>query len=398
MNILYIAIKNITRKAFRSIALVLAVSLVSGLLFAGVVSMKGVLNSIQLGTQKLGADLMVVPEGQEEKVRSTLIAGEPSVSYMPESVLDSVRKVKGIKKASPQLFMKSTKYPCCTDVDVLLIAFESSTDFTITPWLQESINRALGKDEVIIGRSIPVEKGEKMTFYGKPLTVAGYLSDTGLEYIDHGVFMTMETAREMIGESKKKAVEPLRIGEDSISAVLVQVEPNISPERASVFIEYEIKGVKAVASREVIGSVKKQLFVMLRMILGIGISLWLITLVMITVVFSMIVNERQREIGILRSLGAKKREIFSLVTAEAVIVSLLGGIAGIAASGGVLLSLKGPIMTAFKLPYLWPDKQFVLFALAGTLLASVMTGVIAVFYPAFRCSRKEPYEAIRQGE
>jgi putative ABC transport system permease protein len=398
MNIIYIAIKNVTRKAFRSIALILSVTLVSGLLFAGAVSMKGVLNSIQLGTQRLGADLMVVPEGQEEKVRSSLIAGKPSVFYMPQSVLESVRKVKGIKSASPQLFMKSTKYPCCTDVDVLLIAFEPSTDFTITPWLQEAVGRPLKKDEIIIGRSIPVEKGEQMTFYWKALTVAGYLSETGLEYIDNGVFMTMETARDMIRESKKKAVEPLQIGEDSISTVLVQLEPEISPERAAVFVEYEIKGVKAIASQEVIGSVKKQLFVLLRMIMGIGLFLWIITLVMITVVFSMIVNERQREIGILRALGAKKREIFSLITVEAVIISMIGGVTGIAAGGGLLLLLKKPIMAAFRLPYLWPDKSFVILALAVTLFLSTITGVVAVFYPAFRCSRKEPYEAIRQGE
>jgi putative ABC transport system permease protein len=360
--------------------------------------MKGVLNSIELGTQRLGADLMVVPEGQEERVRSTLIAGKPSVFYMPQNVLDRVRKVKGIKSASPQLFIKSTKYPCCTDVDVLLTAFDPSTDFTITPWLQEAIGRPLETDEIIIGRSIPIEKGEQMTFYGKPLTVAGYLADTGLEFIDNGVFMTLETARDMIRESKKSSFEPLSISEDSISTVLVQVEPAISPDRAAVFIEYEIDDVKAIASQEVIGTVKKQLFVLLRIVLGIGLSLWLITLVMITVVFSMIVNERQREIGILRALGAKKGEIFSLITVEATIISIIGGITGVAIGGGLLLSLRKTIMAAFKLPYLWPDESFVLLALAGTLLLSVVTGILAVFYPAFRCSRKEPYEAIRQGE
>lgn len=398
MNILHIAVKNITRKAFRSTALILSVSLVAGLLFTGTISMKGVLNSIQLGAQRLGADLMVVPEGQEEKVRSTLIAGRPSVFYMPQDVMENVKKVKGVKSVSPQLFMKSTKYPCCTEADVLLIAFDPVTDFTITPWLQEAIKRPLQRDEIIIGRSIPFEKGGKMTFYGKPLTVVGQLSDTGLEYIDHGVFMTMQTAKDMIQVSKTKAFEPLMIDENSISTVLVQLEPNISPDRAAVFVEYEVKGVKAVASQEVIRSVKKQLFVLLRMIMGIGISLWLITLVMITVVFSMIVNERQREIGILRALGAKKKEIFSLITAEAVIISIIGGLIGIAAGGGLLLMLKNQIMTAFRLPYLWPDSQFVIFALAITLFLSVITGMTAVFYPALRCSKKEPYEAIRQGE
>ena len=57
MKIPYLAVKNITRKPFRSIALILSVALVSGLLFAGAISMKGVLTSISLGAKRLGADL-----------------------------------------------------------------------------------------------------------------------------------------------------------------------------------------------------------------------------------------------------------------------------------------------------------------------------------------------------
>jgi putative ABC transport system permease protein len=398
MTTLSIAIKNIRRKPFRSIALILSVSLVAALLFAGAISLKGVLNSVTIGARKLGADLMVVPQGHEDKVRTTLIAGKPSIYYMPDDVLEKVRKVRGVKQASPQLFIKSTSYPCCTDVDAILIAFDPATDFTVSPWLKEAIDRPLGKDEVIIGRSLPVSTGDKMKFYGKELTVAGFLSDTGFDYIDHGVFMTFETARDMIRQSKKKAVEPLSIDEHAISTVLVQLDPSISPERAAVFVEYEIKGVKAIASQDVVGAVKAQLLVLLQILLGVGFSLWIVTLVLITVVFSMIVNERQREIGILRSLGARKKTVFSLITLEAVIISIIGGLAGIGAGGGLLYVLKKPVMAAFKLPYLWPDATFVASAGAATIALSIVTGIMAVLYPAFRCSRMEPYEAIRKGE
>jgi putative ABC transport system permease protein len=398
MTTLSIAIKNITRKPFRSIALILSVSLVAALLFAGAISMKGVLNSITLGAKKLGADLMVVPEGHEDKVRTTLIAGKPSLHYMPDAVVSQVRKVQGVKQASPQLFIKATSFPCCTDVDAVLIAFDPDTDFTVSPWLKEAIDRPLGKDEVIIGRSLPVATGDQMRFYGKELTVAGFLSDTGFDYIDHGVFMTFETARDMIRQSKKQAVEALNIDERAVSTVLVQLDPAVSPERAAVFVEYEIKGVKAIASQDVVGAVKAQLLVLLQILLGVGSSLWIVTLVLITVVFSMIVNERQRELGILRSLGAGKKTVFTLITLEAVIISIIGGFAGLGAGGGLLFLLKKPVMAAFKLPYLWPDAAFIAAAGAVTISLSIITGTAAVLYPAFRCSRMEPYEAIRKGE
>ncbi len=398
MNLLAYAARNLSRRPFRSIALILSVTLVSGLLFAGAISIKGVMNSIGLGTKRLGADLMVIPRGYENNVKTTLIAGTPSVFYMPFENLDRIRKIKGVKSASPQLFIKGTHYECCTQVEAFLIAFDPATDFTITPWLQESIGRPLQKDEAIIGRSIPVAKGDDMVFYGKPLKVVGFLSDTGLEYIDHGVFMTFDTARDMIRTSKEKAVEPLGISEDVISTVLVQLNPDISPERAAVFIEYEVPDVKAIASQDVIGGVKKQLYTLLRMLLGIGVSLWLITIILIAVVFSMIVNERQREIGILRSIGAKRGSVFKLIMAEAFIISLIGGLAGIISWGLLLYSFRGPLMDAFKLPYLWPDRTFILSAIIVTLTVSTISGVAAAFYPAMRCSRMEPYEAIRKGE
>lgn len=398
MNLFLYAARNIRRRLFRSIAVILSVTLVSGLLFAGAVSMKGVLNSIGLGTKRLGADLMVVPEGYEDKIKTTLIAGTPSVFYMPLENLEKVKRIKGVKAATPQLFLKGTQYECCTQVDAFLIAFDPATDFTITPWLQESIKRPLGKDEIIIGRSIPVAKGDDMKFYGRSLKVVGNLSDTGLEYIDHGVFMTFETARDMIRASKEIAVEPLKVSEDAISTILIQLDPDVSPERAAVFVEYEISGVRAIASQDMIGSVKKQLFALLRMLLGIGISLWIITVILIATVFSMIVNERQREIGILRSIGAKRRSVFSLITTEAFIISIVGGITGIIMGGFLLYGLKKPIMEAFKLPYLWPDKIFMVSAIIITLLVSIGTGIAAAFYPAMRCSRMEPYEAIRKGE
>lgn len=398
MTLLSLAKKNLKRKPFRTSALIISIALVSGLLFAGAISMKSVLTSIKLGAERLGADIMVVPEGYEEKARSTLIAGKPSVFYMPGEVLDKVRKIKGVKQASPQLFIKSTSYPCCTYVDVLLVAFEPETDFTVKPWLQDTVKRELEKDEVIIGASIPVSTGEKMTFFGKELTVVGSLSRTGLEYIDHAVYMTMETARDLIKVSKTKSFEPLDIKEDVYSTILIQLDPTISPERAAVFIEYEIKGVKAITSQDVIGSVKKQLFALLRTLFGLGISLWIVTIILVGVVFSMIVNERQREIGILRSLGAKKSGVFYLITIEAFIISITGGITGILAGGMLLLIIKEPIRIAFNLPYLWPGTIFVLATGIIILLISIITGTGTALYPALRTSRMEPYEAIRSGE
>ncbi len=398
MNIFFLSLRNIKRRPFRSIGLILAVLLVSLMFFSGTISLRGVLTSIRLGAQRLGADLMVVPEGYEEKAKTTLIAGKPSVFYMSLDVFEKVKKLKGVKRASPQLFIKSTSYPCCTTVDVLLVGFDPSTDFTVKPWLDETINRELSKDEVIIGASIPVSKDEIMKFFGKGLKVVGHLAPTGLEYIDHAVFMTMETAREMIRESKTESFEPLDIKEDAISTILVQLDPNISPERAQVFVEYNIKGVKAITSQDVIGTVKKQFFVLIRILVGIGFSLWFITLILISVVFSMIINERQREIGILRSLGAKRREVFLIIIFESMLLTSTGAFTGLIAGWFFLSLLKKPLLKSLNLPYVWPGTEFIIIIMLTTVILCILTGILAVLYPAIRSTGLEPYEAIRKGE
>ena len=392
------AARNLTRKGFRSISLALALALVVGLLFAGAIAMKSIATSITLGAQRLGADLMVVPQGYEDTARSTIIAGKPSVFYMPEKILDQVRRVKGVKHATPQLFIKTADYECCTFVDVLLVAFDQKTDFTIGSWLKDAIDRPLGKNETIIGRSIPVETGLQMDFFGSVLTVVGDLAETGFEYIDHAAFMTMETARELIRNSQTRSEQPLHIPDDVISTVLVQLDPAVTPERAKVLIEYEIEGVRAIASQDVIGAVKRQLQVLIRTIGAIGLTLWLVTVVLIGIVFSMAVNERQREIGLLRAMGARRQNIFNMITIEAALLSLVGGIVGILAGGGLLLLCKEPLRLAFKLPYIWPDARYVAFAAVLSLCVALASGVAAAAWPAYRSSRMEPYLAIRKGE
>lgn len=399
MNQFRLAVRNLTRRIFRSAALAAALALVVALFFAGAVAMKSISTSIDLGSQRLGADLMVVPEGYEDSARSTLIAGKPSVFYMPEEILHRVRKVQGVKKATPQLFLKSAEFECCTFVDIMLVAFDQETDFTIGSWLKTAIDRPLADRETIIGRSIPVATGLSIKYFGVPLEVVGDLAETGLEYIDHAAFMTMATAREMIRNSRTLPEKPLKdIAEDAISVVLVELDPAITPDRAKVFIEYEIEGVKALTSQDVIGAVKRQLSVLIRTIGGIGLSLWLITMVLIGLVFSMSVNERQREMGLLQAMGAKRKNVFGLVALEAALLSLAGSILGLVVGGGLLIVCREPLRTAFKLPYLWPDARFVFLAGFFAVAAALMSGIVAAAWPAYRISRMEPYLAIRKGE
>ncbi len=398
LTIFSIAVKNLSRKIIRTLLLLLAVTVVTGTIFAATLFISSMQNALKIGTYRLGADILVVPEKNVSEARSALLAGEPASFYMDKSVLDKVRHIDGVKEATPQLFIKPTSFTCCYNVDVFLVAFDPLTDFTIAPWLEKNMKKPLSVSEVITGRSVPVIVGDTIPFYGTPFTVAGTLEPTGMKFFDRTVFMSLDAAYAMAANSKTRSMQPIDIGRDKISAVLVKVQSDDAPDRVAIRIDHDIDGVKAIASDEVLNTVRKQLSGLLNGIIIISAVVWVLALLMMGFAFYMIVNERQREIGLLRAMGAKKRHIFGLIIAEAIIISIAGGICGLIGGSAILLTFKSFILNSLKLPYLLPPPVVLAELVAGALLFSVITGLLSSLMPAMIASRMEPYEAIRRGE
>lgn len=398
INTFSLAWKNLQRKIIRSLLLLMAVALVTGTLFGASIFITGMENALKIGTYRLGADILVVPAANEEAARSALLAGKPTSFYMDRTIFDQVRKVEGVKQASPQLFIKPSSLTCCFSVDVFLVAFDPETDFTIRPWLKKNLRAPLAEDEIIAGRTMPVIIGMQFPFFGTKFTVVGTMEPTGMKFFDQSVFMTMDAAYRMADNSKTASLQPLTLDRDKISAVLVQVDPDITPDRVAIRITHDVDGVKAIASDEVINTVRRQLSGLMKGIVAISAVLWSFALLMMGFAFYMIVNERQRELGLLRAMGALKRQVFSLIMLEAVIITAAGGILGLGVGALLLYKLKGLILSYLKLPYILPPLPVLQELIAGAVLFAVITGLLASLLPAALGSRIEPYEAIRRGE
>jgi putative ABC transport system permease protein len=98
------------------------------------------------------------------------------------------------------------------------------------------------------------------------------------------------------------------------------------------------------------------------------------------------VTERTKEIGIRKSIGAKKWNILSQFLIEAVVLSLVGGLAGVMfgiVGGNVLAKL---LSASVVFPWGW--------AVAGLLVCSAI-GVGFGFYPAWKAAALDPIEALR---
>jgi putative ABC transport system permease protein len=98
------------------------------------------------------------------------------------------------------------------------------------------------------------------------------------------------------------------------------------------------------------------------------------------------VTERTKEVGLIKAIGGKQRNVRNQFLYESIIISLLG--AGFGICVGVLLgNLVSMLMsTGFVVPWAW--------VLLGIVICSIV-GLLAGIYPAFKASRLNPIEALR---
>jgi putative ABC transport system permease protein len=98
------------------------------------------------------------------------------------------------------------------------------------------------------------------------------------------------------------------------------------------------------------------------------------------------VTERTKEIGIRKSIGARKRSILTQFLLEAVVLSLVGGLAGVIF--GVIGGNIGATMLSASMVFPWG------WAVAGLLVCSAI-GIGFGYYPAWKAASLDPIEALR---
>jgi putative ABC transport system permease protein len=210
--------------------------------------------------QRLGADIVVVPEGTETKIGTALLMGMPTKTWMPQDTLAEIARVPGVAEASPQLYMASLENAsCCSAPNMFMVAFDPKTDFTVTPWLIENLGEELRLGEAVGGTFVFVPEGEQnIKLYGYFVTLRGNLEPTGTN-LDQSMFLTFETAYDIARISKSQALVPLDLPQDSISAVLVKVAPGEDVEQIAVSILQQVPGVTAIQNPDLFQAFRKQM-------------------------------------------------------------------------------------------------------------------------------------------
>ena len=397
MNVIQLALKNISGNSFRSGVVALCALLVAAFALTTTLLMRGAENSLRLAINRLGADIVVVPAGSEAKIESALLMGAPAKFWMPQDRVDQIAAIPGVEAVSPQLYLATlTGASCCSVSDMFIIAYDPETDFTIQPWLQQKLGSGLRLGEVVGGSYISATEGaQNIKVYGYLVTLKANLEPTGTG-LDQSMFFTFDTAYDIARKSAVQAEEPLEIPADSVSAVMVKAAPGSDLLAISARIMQNVPDVTPIQSSDMFQSYRTQMTGLLKTILVIMGITWGLSVMLIGLIFSMAANERRKELGVIRALGATRRFVFQSLLLEASLLAIVGGATGIGLSALSIYLFRKLLIVSLGFPFLLPSAPVLLLQIGAGLLLALFSVNLAALFPALKFSRQDPAIAMRE--
>lgn len=225
--------------------------------------------------------------------------------------------------------------------------------------------------------------GEKVRIGGESFRVLGAMEHKGQVLgfdLDDAIYLPAARALEMFNREGLMEVDVLYGEQTDVPALVAGIRKILTARHGHE--DFTITTQEQML--EVLGSVLDVLTFAVGALGGISLLVGGIGIATIMIIS---VTERTAEIGLLRALGARRRQILALFLGEALLLGLLGGLCGLVAGAVIVMLLK---MTVPALPVAVP-LHFVALALSVSLLIGFFAGLL----PARRAARLDPVEALR---
>jgi len=393
-----LALQNLGRRKARSLLLIAAVALGSGVVFTGAVLMQSIERSMTVGFTRLGADMMVVPEGALTNITASLLVVEPTDLVLDADVLAKARLASLGRVAAQKIVRVEHSGIGSHHETADLIGFEPANDFTIQPWLSEKLNRPLQPGDVILGAGRDGVLGSQLLIFGKPHVVYGRLGRTGVGTHERGVFMSFATLEALGDAIGGHGTKPAALAPGKVSGFLVELAAGATPLQARFAILSNLKGVKVVSGDTTLSGIRQGLAALLDGILALMVLMFASTALMISVLFSAIVTERRTELGLLKAIGARRGQVLGVMVIEAVLATGIGGFLGVVLGVLVMRLFERSLVYTLEnvgVPFLWVDMPHTIAFAAGAIVLASAIGVLGVLYPAWRASRRDAYDLVR---
>ncbi len=391
-------LSNKVRSGLTILGIVIGIGSVIAMVSIG----QGASSSIQSSIQSIGSNLVMIMPGAQRGVGIQVSSGRGSGQTLKQDDADAIQKEITLAKAvAPELsgrYQVTAKgkntntsvlgtiaaYPAVRNVQIDIGSFISDQNVrsmskvaVIGPSTRDDL---FGENTNPIGQTIRIKKVDF-----KIIGVTKAKGGSGFSNQDDMIFIPLSTAQRFLaGSDYVTTISVQAVDQDSMTAMQEQITSlllsrhNISNPQLADFSIMNLADIVASAS-----SITDTLTILLGAIAGISLivgGIGIMNMMLTTV------TERTREIGLRKAIGAKKRDISLQFLTESVMLTFIGGIAGIFL--GWLLSFGvtqfGGIATKISV-------TTILLAVG----VSAAIGIIFGYYPARRAASLNPIEALR---
>jgi len=363
--------KNLFRRKGRTILTLVGIAIgVAAIVALGAVA-KGLKAGFSAMTQGSEADLVL----SQAEAMSALI------SSLDEAVADGVRALPGVADVDGMLYTNAL-----IDDTTYLIVFGYEPDGFAIDHFRIVEGESLAEARGVRGKPLILGKRAAQSMY---LQVGDTLRITGSAFRVVGIYETGSGLEDGAAVIPLREAQTLALQPQRVSMLYVKLKDPGEADQLRTRIERRFPKLTVATAAGFAN--QEQLFELLDAIAMAvaGLAVVIGGIGMANTLF-MSVFERTREIGLLRSLGWRRRRVMRMILGEAIVLALLGGLAG---SGLGMLSLvavsrSGSWLGVFG-SQLTPD----LFARA--LVTVIALGLVGGAYPAWWASRLVPLEALQ---
>jgi putative ABC transport system permease protein len=401
-------IANRLRSLLTTLGLVIGVSSVIVLVAVGQGTQKGVTDQIR----GLGTNLVFIEPASTTGGGGAVAGGPGAASTLVSTDADAIASdIVGVSAATSLTTLDVQAIVGTNDVQVELVAtsssyaevhdsrLESGAFFTPVHEADEAMVAVLGgraagalfPDQDPVGQTVRISlAGGRIT---QEFTVVGVLAATGVSDAADQLFVPAESLVSRFGRLLRTPSGGVRV-----TQIDVQLVPGVDDELVKQQISSLLTFLHEVAEPDfvvqtqdgLIGAateVSNTLSILLGSIAGISLLVGGIGVMNIMLVS---VTERTREIGIRRAVGATSGDVLMQFVAEAVTLSLFGGIVGVMLGTGVSLivdgrEVGGQAMTTVIQPW----------SIALAFAVAALVGLASGSYPAYRATSIDPIAALR---
>ncbi len=381
IKIINLVLSNIKRKYSRSAILIVSVALLIFMFTFFILILATITTSLEKFSSRLGADVIVVPQGAGAPGEEFLLEAKVRQFYMKKDLYDKIREFEGIEKITYQTFVG------VLDKNIKVIAIDPETDFIIKPWVE---NKKLNKGEVFLGAEAykyfgNIKKGDMIKIFGKDFKVADIMDKTKTG-MDYSVFITEEDMIDLIKENPN-----INVREDQISVILIKSSQEMDAGVLAYEIENGYPQVDTIYVKKIGEKVRKFISNMSKIFSVVLVVSSVLSVLLIANIFTMIINERRREIGILRALGASNRGVMKVLLLESVFLGIIGSSLGIIF--GLILGWK--LLSSLKMPFIEINMVIVsLIVMAGIAIGVAISG-FGVSVSLIKIRKIEPLTLIK---